>query len=468
MRLRNLFILLLVLLLSSSPAIFNEEYMIDETPDPLKNLFENSEERISPDLLDVLEGQSNEIPERIIVYSESPDIGVTPILPAVKIGASYFQVLSGVNEASLRDLYLDQTISYILSDQKIDYTSSKDKPITESFDASEIIGVDDVNDTYGYTGEGVTIGLIDSGLDFGASDLVDAAALSSDGYLDSFDVTGTGLAITTDAFQPITSQGKQFLPLEDVSLTVFIGERGSLESTESLGIQLSNLEITNLSVPSVSGDYLVGMAYQGGLTEDLPSQYFLFVLIDSTVSRQYDTIYVDMETSLAITLVQGGYILPSGRSFIELNEFDLGVSGLPFVEGIDPLGRAIGMIFDPVGHGALSASVLASRGVTEFPIFDNPSTETVENATKYRLPGSASGAKIIASKALTLTDFIFGWFWTGGLRLTVDRNEVAWEGSAERTVDVSSNSWGYGTVTEADLKAKGMDTTSLLLERHTI
>jgi len=443
--------------------------------------------------------------DRILVFSHKSTLPVDNLLPAIPFGNNYLHIVTNADQNKIRKLYLDNSIITMLSDQRIDYTSAGGPtlPSTQkstSYQAQNIIGASKVHQQYGYTGKGVKIGIVDSGVDFGVSDLSNAAVLDSKGYLASFDVTGTGVAITSQTLQPIVQQGKEYLPLKGKSLDIFIGERGTIQTTADVGIQLENLEMDGIPVTSVSGNYKVGIAYQGALVQGLTPQYFLFVLVDSQTAGVYDRMYVDMETSLAFSFVQGGIILPTSRTYIDLTEFSIsndqpfgpnnpipakdltgdgvndvsmgglatvidynGISGTNLIQGIDPQGRGIGMMFDPVGHGTLTASSAASDGNTPFPIFDNKNTVKVENATHYKLPGSAPDAKIVAHKAFSLSDFILGWYFTGGLRPAVENNTLVWKEDPTNLVDISSNSWGTGEVAPVDT-LKGFDPYSLLLD----
>ena len=90
---------------------------------------------------------------------------------------------------------------------------------TDSYIASDILGVADVWKDYNITGTNITIGIVDSGVDFGASDLQDSAVILSDGYTANFDPTGMGIVLTSLSMAPVTLAGGTFLLLEDREVT---------------------------------------------------------------------------------------------------------------------------------------------------------------------------------------------------------------------------------------------------------
>ena len=314
---------------------FEEEYnenleILEEKIDKQKlDIFASENNKIDYKLKKILDNndaQNNLMSERLLVYSEKEELAYEEIIPPIKYGNKYLHFIDSPNVSLLRELYLDPKTNYIFSDYEVNYDqliefSNKNK--IDSYEAQDIMEIEAVHEEYNIKGEGVKIGVIDSGVDFGSNDMINSAYIDDNGYLASFDVTGTGIATTSASLTPIISQGRTYLELENKELDVFIWEERSIKTTSQLGIQLQNLEITNIEHISLSDIYKVGIARQVSLVENMPTQYFIFVLADTLEVGVYDKMYIDMETSLAITLVQSGLILPSGKTFIQLSEFDI-------------------------------------------------------------------------------------------------------------------------------------------------
>jgi hypothetical protein len=443
---------------------------------------------------------------RVIVISSTNDMLDDNIYPKVKVGNNYLHFLPSQTPNDVRSLALNPDVNYVMPDYIVNQTESTelfgldDNSIeTDSYIASDILGVADVWKDYNITGTNITIGIVDTGVDFGVSDLQDSAVILSDGYTANFDPTGMGIVLTSLSMAPVTLAGGTFLLLEDREVTVRIAEQDQFVSNLDLGIQLKDLEITGLSKPSQSSSYKVGMMFQPGLQQGLPSQVIIFILSDSVTEGVYDTLYVDMDTSLGLTLAYNGLIFESGSAYLSLvdwsltnevpynannpivakdltgdgiNDFSAGSLSTSIIrdpdtldvfmiEGIHESGAAIVMMYDPVGHGTLSAASAVARGNTPISLFDDKATEEVENNTVVFLPGSAPGAKIIATRGFTLSDFVIGWFWVAGLE--PDSTGEFAVINKEHLVDITSNSWGSAAIAE-DGTIKGMDFNSLLLD----
>lgn len=516
MRSRGLFIFLVILILFSSITVNSSGNSISRSitntiqTDDLIISFDN---KLEGGLLNYIETgnfPNDGYNERVIVLSSTNEMLDDNIYPKAKVGNNYLHFLPSQTPDNVRSLALNPDVSYILPDYIFNQTENSeffglgDNSIeTDSFIASDILGVEDVWNDFNITGTNITIGVVDTGVDFGVSDLQDSAVILSDGYTANFDPTGMGIVLTSLSISPVVLAEGTFLLLEDKELTVRLAEQDQFVSNLDLGVQLKDLEITGLTKPSQSGSYKVGMMFQAGLQQGLPSQVILFILSDSVTEGIYDTMYVDMDTSLGLTLAYNGLIFESGSTYLSLvdwsltnevpydannpivakditgdgiNDFSAGslstsiirdpdTLDLFMIEGIHESGVAIVMMYDPVGHGTLSASSAVARGETPISLFDDKTTEEVENDTVVFLPGSAPGAKIIATRGFTLSDFILGWFWVAGLE--PDSTGEFAVINKEHLVDITSNSWGSAAIGE-DGTIKGMDFNSLLLDMFSV
>ncbi len=417
-----------------------------------------------------------------------------------RVGNSYIHFLSDQTPNSIRKLAMNSNViaiypNILMSNLEGQLPDNRIKP--DSFVAKDILETQKVWDEFNITGDGVTIGVVDTGIDFGVSDLAGAAKMLTSGYTASFDPTGAGVIPVSYVVRPETTQGEEYLPLEGSNITIRIGETGETVTNYDLGISLKNLDIKEISKPSLSGNYRVGIIFETSFVENIPNQIYIFVLTDSTTAGVYDTLYIDMDTSLALTLAYNGIIFESGKTYIALADWSLsdetpynatnpilarditgdGINDISagalgnsvaniggtfgVTRGIDPQGRFITVIYDPIGHGTWSSSVAVSRGTTPYYLFDDKTTPVVENSSVRYLPGSAPGAKLVVSRGLTLQDFILGWFWIAGLE--PDSTGYFTLVNKEHLVDISTNSWGDASIA-ADGSLRGFDLYSLLLD----
>lgn len=444
--------------------------------------------------------ETQKLPEdtsgRLLVISSIAERLPADYLPPLKLGKSYLHFVEGTGKNVINGILFSDPNAQIIFDRKIDFFRNEfaEGPRLSSFVAKDLLGIEQAWDSYNVSGKGVTLGITDSGVDFGHSDLSDSPKLLNTGITASFDPTGFGAAPTSLTLRPTVVSGETVLPLEGQNLTVNLGEEGGTALSSDLGITLENLVISNMASRSISGNFKVGMMYQPGEIR----QVFLFVLVDTQQAGIYDELWVDMSTSLGLSLALNGIIFEVGRLYRELVDWSLvneepygpsnpviakdvngdgyndvsmgalatvldlgGLVNGGYIRGIDPEGRGIGVIYDAIGHGTQVTSAAAGRGYVPIQIYDNfTTTDEVENSTVYHLPGSAPNASVIVTKGLQITDFLIGWFWLAGLEPVISETG-GWTVNEEHRADISSNSWGDGSIGQ---ELKGMDTLSFILD----
>jgi subtilisin family serine protease len=442
----------------------------------------------------------------MVLSSEKLDLE-NQYLPPLDLGSRYLHFIIEDRTKLLR-LYMENPlIDWINLDTKLPFFTEQQtslynvnlSSLTQYPYFQDTSNAQKVHDTYNITGDGVTIGITDSGVDFGHSDFAGSMKRLSNGYSASFDPTSTGLAVTSLTLNPFEQGGLTYLPTDGKSVEVWGGEYYQFINSTSLGIRLQNFEITDIDRPSLSGNYKFGIAYQPFFAQPQFHQVFFFILTDSTTPNIYDTLYVDMDTSLAVNLVLNDIIFESGRLFRELSDWsfsdetasgsfnpvlarditgngvnDISMGALAstldafgvlfpntqnIYRGIHSSGAGIAYMYDPIGHGTQSAGAAAARGLVQYPLYDDLETTTIENGTTYYIPGSAPNAKIIATKGLSLNDFLLGWLWTAGLEPNFIQG--TWTVNHEHRVDISSNSWGDSSHTS---ELKGSDFYSLFID----
>ncbi|AIC17203.1 S8 family serine peptidase [Nitrososphaera viennensis] len=244
-------------------------------------------------------------------------------------------------------------------------------------------------------------------------------------------------------------------------------------------------------IRSMSGVYHFGVVYQATMKLGTISLVLIPVLVvDSTEPGVYDTIVADMSygwyyftLGIAGAFPQTNYLMPAQPTFDftdekpfklgDGNEFltydynsdgapdysagvagarvldiwrvtdnktqvvvadKAGVSGVisaKLLEPMDPEGNYFGLMFDFAGHGTGTAATVASRGHTQYDIYNN--------STRYTLAGMAPGATIIPVKSLWMGDALYGWLWASGFDL---KDDGRWAYTGDHKADIMSNSWG--------------------------
>lgn len=354
-------------------------------------------------------------------------------------------------------------------------------PKIDQFRIREILGVDRVEQELDINGSNIVIGIADSGVDFGLKDLGPALARDEDDYPMSFDPSGHGLALTNHTVQAMGNT----LPISNIDFDIWVAG-GLSKFTDFFSQQdLKDLDITGIP-PSKSGDYKVGILTEMGEY----TQFFLCVLVDETQPYHYDTLYIDFDTSFALTIkhllkeesiflrLLARFVLdeyldfsladekphkwgdPKGNSEVLARDLDddgfadisagalantLDYGGLfradgEVIRGIKQDGSGFAVMWDDQGHGTSVAGNAVGRGVQPFMIYDDWLTDPIENNTTYNLPGMARGAKAAAVKVLSGGSTLLGWLWLCGFDL--NSKTGIWEYTDHHKVDIINNSFG--------------------------
>ncbi len=364
-------------------------------------------------------------------------------------------------------------IGYVWGNEnhKVIHDRPGEGPATDNFLAREIMGVSQVEAEFpGYNGTGITIGIVDTGVDFGVTDLVDAIALDASGHPTSFDPGGSGIAITTFALPSVGN----YLLTQGLDFRMFRNDGAMWWSNSTYGLYAQNMYVGGIT--SMSGFYKVGMSVQ--IADGLPfgRAFFVYLLTDSAAPFIYDTLYVDFETSWALTAGYNGVstsvaadwsfsndaahmfdtnpILAKDFDGDGNNDYSMGSLSNTFdltgqitgdlLSGIDTQGRGFAFMYDNWGHGTSCAGTAAGRGITEFDVYGN--------GTLYTVPGTAPGASIMALKTFTIADDMWTWFWGSGYRPVPAEYPYAyfenWTFVGTDKAHILSNSWGWSSFNE--------------------
>ncbi len=357
-----------------------------------------------------------------------------------------------------------------------------------------------------YNGSGVTIGIVDTGTDFGNSDLSKALALDN-GFPLTIDPGSDGIALTGLVFNDADGDGIGELnttaSLDFSDYGVYISGAGFAASLQAF-LDFYGLTFPDTyglpTVTSQSGNYLFGVAAQsvGGV---VPYQLAFFVLVDSTTPGTYDTLFIDFDTSAYINWKAAGlealaidlnavpdfsfadempytwqastnpedFVLARDFNNDGTNDFSLGslsmvldpfgvteinenmtgsftegVFGSYIINGIDPNGLAFGYMFDNDGHGTWTASAAGARGLVNYTV----EYVDFEGSLPWRVIGTAPGAEIGAAKFFSNFDLFASYLYLAGFDVSYNATsgEASWTLSTTRAgADILSNSWGYSS-----------------------
>ena len=345
--------------------------------------------------------------------------------------------------------------------------------ILDQWKVREITGVDKVEEELDIWGEGAVISIVDTGVDFGLIDLRNAIDRDDEGFITSFDPSGTGIALTYHVFE---KDAYGMLPISGCDLDVwFWGLSYKYSDLREIFTDLPELQDLYVGgVESKSGKYHVGVMVEYGYSFSIDPKLgcFLCVVVDSEEAGVYDTVYVDLDWDFSIAdeephrwgdpignsevlardLNNDGYPDVSAGCLCRVFDyFEIANGGI--IEGIDPSGNYVGFMYDYYGHGTPCAVCAAGRGLLGYDVY--------ENGTLYTLPGIARRATLQAIKMLTLSDVMMGWMWSCGFDLN---EEGQWIYTGNHKADVISNSWGMSEFEQIGGFATGWDMVSLTID----
>ncbi len=341
------------------------------------------------------------------------------------------------------------------------------------------------------TGSNVTVGIVDTGIDFSTPGLnLSYVARSKDGTPLLFDADELGLAITplnvtanpyTDMLNTSGSRIKVYIPGEGMALVRVDYDWRAPPINSSSGVYHfgflieyyfpSNL-ILGGSAPGIAflipvvlvdsrtpGVYdtvfadisstwftISGIYYALGLLTSPPSQKLLdFSFHDETPLRMGEGVgYIDSDgdniPDFSIGVVSG-YVydayniiaenkaVNSTRSYSwETGWEPLGSGIFP---GIDKNGRYVDIFYDPIGHGTTVAYIIAGRRASFF-------LPTVNGFIKVEEKGLSPDVRISAAMSIMNGNVLASLYWMSGH----DYRNGTWIYTGRHKSDIISNSWG--------------------------
>jgi len=317
--------------------------------------------------------------------------------------------------------------------------------------AREVIRAAQAN-SMGYTGRGVTVAVVDTGVDYSNPDLRDALKYYVGSYYQPMDGKYINvrepLVLDADEAQVVTTvevvpNANGYIDLSDVTVYTYVPWEEELDVSYTTG--KTTAYVGNIS--SKSGKYKFGIVFEEDLYWVWGLWYAYNVLMaDPTSPGNYTIVVIDWnndsnfydEYSAGLYYTYDGdritYYDANNNGKYDANDVSLGVIGGFFYDiwwnfgypgyffpGWDLKGRYISFFYDFFGHGTQCAGTVASRG------------------TWSGLPGVAPDASIVGIKGLWIGDVEVGMLWAAGFDVDQAGN-LYYTGSPR--ADVISNSWG--------------------------
>ena len=413
---------------------------------------------------------------------------------------------------------------YVIEDFPLDFHSKyiSTNAITKTSQFGNIANSEQVHKLYNVTGKGVTIAVVDTGVDFSNPDIMESLARDDDNNPIMLDTDGQGLVLTNSTFAANIKYGKVYnftkndiLP-ENAKSDVYeskdgvflntMAKNGTISVYNSFSPYYGNAHVVDARVtgdlkigtsqkdfiPSKSGIYHVGAI----LASHLGKLQVLVVLVtDPNEAGVYDTITPDMSTSwmdyvktegsrpdydfdftdeTPITIGSGNEFLVYDSDDDGINDYSAGVVGARVVDiyGIisdeaeidDSLGAVNGTLLPAMNENGNYFGVmndfLGHGTATSATIASKGKMEydIYNNTKKSTILGISPDVSILPVKSLWFGDVFYGWMWTAGF----ENKDNGWVYTEEPKVDIISNSWGVSTFPSLEY-APGLDISSHIL-----
>ncbi|MGI0009858.1 MAG: S8 family serine peptidase, partial [Nitrosopumilaceae archaeon] len=206
--------------------------------------------------------------------------------------------------------------------------SLNNKTVSEASRIGPITGSDEVFRKYGYDGKGITIGIVDTGIDFSNPDIRDSLARDQNNHPIMIDADGQGLVLTNATFianinnKGVITNYTKPIP-KNMTSSVYVNYEGAFLNLSKKGNGTTVLVFNSLypsggtpvlngtvsndmkigknnrdHLVSKSGIYHLGVIYQGVLQGQFSRLQLVPVLVlDSKIPGLYDTVVPDMSSS---------------------------------------------------------------------------------------------------------------------------------------------------------------------------
>ncbi|MCH8907390.1 MAG: S8 family serine peptidase [Candidatus Heimdallarchaeota archaeon] len=364
-------------------------------------------------------------------------------------------------------------------------TSGEAGGIPLSILPGDTMGAQQAIDAYGYEGEGVIVNVDDTGVDFGSPSLSAAMAVDASGHSQSFDGSGSIIALTTlwSGYAAAHIDANKFVTFANLDLDYTFNLPGlGLFTPAEIGITIPD----KWYVGDLAGD-TTGFHFGIAAVGDTVGKGLIFVpflMADVNNDGDFDSLYFDWETGVAITTLFNGDIRQAdydadakfnfsssiiysntGNNILAMDLFGRGDSGPdgyndisvgalsntfdilnysgsfgtsdPIVRGIHPAGEVFAYMADDNSHGTAVAGNIAGRP-TNYNLLLNDSL--------YEFKGLAPKSTIIATKGLSAIGGYYNMLWTTGYEPDVNGE---WKFVNTHIANISNFSWGSTSFSSA-------------------
>jgi len=489
------------------------------------SIFSNSNIEVTSDILSIDLSKQENIEKRYLVYGSGSISNVytntKDVVYGIDSDKGFFSIgILTENEASK----LKSSGYHVIEDFMLDFHSKyvSTNAITKISQFGNIANSEQVHDLYDVTGKGVTIAIMDTGVDFSNPDIMESLARDYDNNPIMLDADGQGLVLTNATYAAKINYDKiynftksELLELDTTS-HVYKSKEGVFLKTTANNATLSvynslypymgqshvlHAKITGDMkigeneknfIPSQSGIYHVGAI----LAVHLGKLQVLIVLVtDPNEAGVYDTIIPDMSTSwqdyvrseqsrpdydfdftdeTPITIGSGNEFFLYDSDNDGINDYSAGTAGARVVDiyGIfsddaeinDMVGAVNGTLLPAMDKNGNYFGVM-----NDFFGHGTASSATIvskgkmeydiyNNTKKSTILGIAPDANILPVKSLWFGDVFYGWMWSAGF----ENEDNHWTYSGNPKADIISNSWGVSTFPNLGY-APGLDISSHIL-----
>jgi len=319
-------------------------------------------------------------------------------------------------------------------------------------DPRDLIGASYVESSYGITGSGVKIAIVDTGVDYAHPDLQSKLVYYVGTYRTVYGTSASirePLVLDADESQVIltqsfTADSSGYIYVGDADFTVLDPYYEAVPAT------YTSYYVGN--IPSVSGVYKFGMTLEYTV-DGLVSVGVL--MADPDASGNYTLLVIDADddgnfgsSGDIVATYDGSRILYSPEL-----DLSLGVAGGFFYDvylwfgdygafypGWDLNGNYISLFYDFYGHGTSCASAAAGNGYVN---------------------GIAKDASVVGVKALWFGDTEIGLLWAAGFDVSSSAPMLYYTG--QKRADIISDSWGISDFIYDGISGFGYDVESMLI-----
>ena len=396
---------------------------------------------------------------------------------------------------------------YVIEDFPLDFHSRyvSTNAITKTSQLGNIANSEQVHKLYNVTGKGVTVAVVDTGVDFSNPDIMDSLARDDNNRPIMLDADGQGLVITNSTFAAKIKYGKiyNFTSREKASINatsnVYVSDAGVFLNTSTKN---GTLTVYNSLYPyygnspiligQIQGDMKIGVneknfiqsksgvyhlgAFLGAQVGKV--QAVIVLVTDPNEAGVYDTIIPDMSTSwMDFTKKANDEVvydfdftdetpitIGSGKEFMlydsdddGINDYSAGTVGARVVDiyGIfsdeaeidDKLNVINGTLLHAMDENGMYFGVMndfyehGTATAATIASKGKSKYDIYNDTKKSTILGIAPDASILPVKSLWFGDVFYGWMWAAGF----ENEDNKWVYSGESKADIISNSWGVST-----------------------